>query len=44
MEPIGIIHSPFNSRANMPVQPGGAADIEGEVHENTPRANDIKGI
>lgn len=31
MEPIGIIHSPFNSLANMPVQPRGAADIEGEL-------------
>lgn len=31
MEPIGVIHSPFISPANMPVQPRGAADVEGEV-------------
>ncbi|MGE0084102.1 MAG: tRNA (N6-threonylcarbamoyladenosine(37)-N6)-methyltransferase TrmO [Desulfococcaceae bacterium] len=32
MEPIGIIHSPFKNLENMPIQPKGAADIEGTVH------------
>ncbi len=31
MEPIGVIRSPFTTLANMPVQPRGAADIEGRV-------------
>jgi tRNA (adenine37-N6)-methyltransferase len=32
MEPIGIIHSPFRDIENMPIQPRGAAHIEGTVH------------
>ncbi|MDD2761748.1 MAG: tRNA (N6-threonylcarbamoyladenosine(37)-N6)-methyltransferase TrmO [Methylomonas sp.] len=34
--PIGIIHSPFLEPENMPIQPAGAAGIEGtvEVFEN----------
>lgn len=31
IEPIGIIHSPFTSLEDMPIQPGGAADIIGTV-------------
>ncbi len=29
--PIGIIHSPFKEPSGMPIQPGGAKDIEGSV-------------
>jgi tRNA (adenine37-N6)-methyltransferase len=32
VEPIGIIHSPFTDIENMPIQPKGAADVEGTVH------------
>jgi tRNA-Thr(GGU) m(6)t(6)A37 methyltransferase TsaA len=32
VEPIGTIHSPFKDVANMPIQPTGAADVEGTVH------------
>jgi tRNA (adenine37-N6)-methyltransferase len=32
VEPIGIIHSPFTEIENMPIQPKGAADVEGTVH------------
>ena len=32
VEPIGTIHSPFTDVANMPIQPHGAADVEGTVH------------
>ena len=32
MKPIGIIHSPFTDIENMPIQPKGAADVEGTVH------------
>jgi tRNA-Thr(GGU) m(6)t(6)A37 methyltransferase TsaA len=28
-EPIGVIHTPFKTRENMPVQPSGGKDIEG---------------
>lgn len=31
MEAIGVIRSPFDTLANMPIQPRGAAGIEGEV-------------
>lgn len=31
MEPIGIIHSPFTDIENMPIQPRGAAGVEGTV-------------
>jgi len=30
--PIGIIHSPFTVLTEMPVQPAGAKDVQGEVH------------
>lgn len=28
-EPIGVIHTPFKSRDNIPIQPSGGRDIEG---------------
>lgn len=31
MKPIGVIRSPFQTLENMPIQPKGAYDIEGEV-------------
>lgn len=31
-QPIGLIHSPFRNRENMPIQPTGAAGIAGEIH------------
>jgi tRNA-Thr(GGU) m(6)t(6)A37 methyltransferase TsaA len=31
LEPIGVIHSPFTSIENMPIQPKGATDVEGTV-------------
>ncbi len=30
-EPIGVIHTPFKTRENMPIQPSGGKDIEGVV-------------
>ena len=30
-EPIGVIHTPFKTRENMPVQPSGGKGIEGVV-------------
>ena len=30
-EPIGIIHSPFTELSNMPIQPAGAAGVQGTV-------------
>jgi tRNA-Thr(GGU) m(6)t(6)A37 methyltransferase TsaA len=32
VEPIGVIHSPFTEIENMPIQPKGAAGVEGTVH------------
>ncbi len=31
IEPIGTIQTPFNSIENMPIQPKGALDVEGQV-------------
>ena len=31
IRPIGVIHSPFTDRANMPIQPCGARDTAGTV-------------
>lgn len=42
--PIGIIHSPFTDIKNMPIQPAGAADVEGTVvidEEYTAGLNDL---
>ncbi len=44
MEPIGIIHSPFTDIENMPIQPTGAADIEGTVHINELYAEGLKDL
>lgn len=30
-EPIGVIHSPYQQRAGMPIQPAGAAGVQGTV-------------
>ncbi|HOP06827.1 MAG TPA: tRNA (N6-threonylcarbamoyladenosine(37)-N6)-methyltransferase TrmO [candidate division Zixibacteria bacterium] len=30
-KPIGIIHTPFTDRANMPIQPSGGAGVEGTI-------------
>lgn len=38
-QPIGIIHSPFNELSGMPIQPAGAAGVEGTV-EVFPKYND----
>ena len=35
-EPIGVIHSPFDEVAGMPIQPGRARGIEGTVEVLTP--------
>ena len=31
MNPIGIIHSPFKTLDNMPIQPGGARSVKGYI-------------
>ncbi len=31
IEPIGKIHTPFNTIEDMPIQPKGASDVEGQV-------------
>lgn len=31
MNPIGIIHTPFSTLDNMPIQPRGAGDVRGQV-------------
>ncbi|MEW6672304.1 MAG: tRNA (N6-threonylcarbamoyladenosine(37)-N6)-methyltransferase TrmO [Thermodesulfobacteriota bacterium] len=33
-KPIGIIHSPFKTRAGMPIQPAGAKGVQGTVTIN----------
>jgi tRNA-Thr(GGU) m(6)t(6)A37 methyltransferase TsaA len=38
-EPIGVIHTPFKTRENMPIQPAGGKGIEG-VAEIDPRYQD----
>jgi tRNA-Thr(GGU) m(6)t(6)A37 methyltransferase TsaA len=45
--PIGIIHSPFTELAGMPIQPAGAAGIEGTVEvfeEFRPGLQDLGGF
>ena len=44
METIGIIHSPFTDIDNMPIQPKGAAGIEGTVHLNEVYAEGLKDL
>jgi tRNA (adenine37-N6)-methyltransferase len=46
-QPIGIIHSPFPSIENMPIQPVGAAGIRGEIElfpEFAPGLKDLDGF
>ena len=31
VEPIGVIRTPFTSLENMPIQPGGGSDVQGEL-------------
>jgi tRNA (adenine37-N6)-methyltransferase len=44
LEPIGIIHSPFTDLEIMPVQPKGAANIEGTIHLNPAYSTGIKDL
>lgn len=34
LQPIGTIHSPFKSKAGMPIQPTGAGGVQGSVRVN----------
>lgn len=46
-QPIGIIHSPFDDIAGMPIQPSGAAGLRGVVEifpEYTPGLKDLEGF
>jgi tRNA-Thr(GGU) m(6)t(6)A37 methyltransferase TsaA len=31
LQPIGVIHTPFTEKENMPIQPAGAAGVQGTV-------------
>ncbi|MGI6657023.1 MAG: tRNA (N6-threonylcarbamoyladenosine(37)-N6)-methyltransferase TrmO [Desulfobulbus sp.] len=31
LQPIGLIHTPFTQRDNMPIQPAGATDVQGTI-------------
>lgn len=45
--PIGLIHSPFQDLAGMPIQPTGAVNIQGRVElfpEFTPGLQDLAGF
>ena len=47
LEPIGIIHSPFKSRNDAPIQPHFAKDICGTIELNpkfTPALKDLDGF
>jgi tRNA-Thr(GGU) m(6)t(6)A37 methyltransferase TsaA len=46
-QPIGIIHSPFDDIAGMPIQPSGAAGVRGVVEvapEYAPGLKDLEGF
>jgi tRNA-Thr(GGU) m(6)t(6)A37 methyltransferase TsaA len=46
-QPIGMIHSPFNDIKDMPIQPGGAKDIQGTIEllpEFEPGLQDLSGF
>jgi tRNA-Thr(GGU) m(6)t(6)A37 methyltransferase TsaA len=46
-QPIGLIHSPFRDIAGMPIQPSGAANIQGRVElfsEFEPGLKDLAGF
>ncbi len=44
MPPIGHVHSPFKELAGMPIQPRGAAAVEGEIVINPELAAGLKDI
>ncbi len=44
MEPIGIIRTPFTRIENMPIQPRGAADVQGEVHVQEQYADGLQDL
>ncbi|MFO8111855.1 MAG: tRNA (N6-threonylcarbamoyladenosine(37)-N6)-methyltransferase TrmO [Desulfosalsimonadaceae bacterium] len=44
MEPIGIIRTPFTRIENMPIQPKGAAGIQGEVHVHEQYAEGLRDL
>ncbi|MBF0378180.1 MAG: tRNA (N6-threonylcarbamoyladenosine(37)-N6)-methyltransferase TrmO [Desulfamplus sp.] len=44
METIGIIHSPFKSIEDMPIQPKGAVGIEGTLHINEDYIEGLKDL
>ncbi len=47
VKPIGFIHTPFTDPAGMPIQPAGAADVEGTVEifpEYEPGLKDLDGF
>lgn len=46
-QPIGIVHTPFNDIAGMPIQPHGAPSIDGLIEldpELLPGLTDIEGF
>ena len=43
-EPIGIIHTPFKTRENMPIQPSGAKGIKGTIEINTEFVEGLKDL
>lgn len=47
LEPIGVIHSPFQTLEGMPIQPTGAAGVEGSVEvfeAYRPALDDLEGF
>lgn len=47
LEPIGVIHSPFQTLEGMPIQPTGAAGVKGSVEvfeAYRPALDDLKGF
>lgn len=44
IEPIGVIHTPFDNPQGMPIQPTGGADVEGRVEVFEPFADGLKDI
>jgi len=44
LRPIGIIHSPFTDRADMPIQPCGARDVAGRAEIDTDLASGLKDL
>jgi tRNA-Thr(GGU) m(6)t(6)A37 methyltransferase TsaA len=41
---IGVIHTPFNSQAGMPIQPAGASGVQGEVEVFPEYAQGLKDL